>query len=75
MRTMAKFTKEQDVRRTLCAHLAVNGKRQKDWAIEHGISPQYVSDFLSERRKPGPAILKALGFELTPYYRRRAHDE
>ena len=67
---MAIFNNEQDIRRVLHAHLAVNKKKQKEWAKEHGISEQYISDFLAERRSPGPAILRALGFELAPYYRR-----
>lgn len=45
---------------------------QRDIAKEFGISPAYLSDFLQGKRWPGPAILKGLGFEVEPYFK-RAH--
>ena len=39
-------------------------------ARELGISQSYLNLFLHGERRPGPAILKALGFEPTPYYRK-----
>lgn len=35
--------------------------QQKEAASALGVSPQYLSDVLSGKRDPGPAILKALG--------------
>ena len=36
---------------------------QKDWAEQAQVSVQYVSDVIHNRRKPGKAIYKALGYE------------
>lgn len=33
------------------------------WAKANGFSPQYAWDVINGRRKPGEAILKALGLE------------
>jgi len=33
------------------------------FAVQHGLSPQYVGDVRYGRRAPGPAILAALGLE------------
>ena len=30
---------------------------QRRWALDHDISPQYVSDVLTGRREPGDSIL------------------
>lgn len=40
------------------------------WAKDHGLSPAYVSDTLSRKREPGPAILKALGLTSEMQYRK-----
>ena len=45
-------------------------KTQRRWAKDAGISASYLSDFLQGNRGAGPAILKALGFENEPYYRK-----
>lgn len=52
----------------------IGNRTQKEWAKAAGISQAYLSDFLQGRRGPGPAILRALGFEQEPYYRKAAHD-
>ncbi len=43
---------------------------QIDVAKELGVSPQYLSDVVNERRKPGKKILKPLGLERVTSYRR-----
>lgn len=47
---------------------------QKQWAERAGISAAYLSDFLLRRRRAGPAILRAAGFSVTPYYRKVPHE-
>ncbi len=39
------------------------------WAVEHSVTPMYVSHVLSGKRLPGPAILSALGLERIVSYR------
>ncbi len=63
------FYTEGDLRDLLGRELAKRGA-QKRWAQEHGISGAYVSDFLNSRRRPGDAILRAMGFDVEPHYRR-----
>lgn len=41
---------------------------QKDFAQQHGISEQYLSDVLRSRREPGQKILDALGVERVVRY-------
>ncbi len=41
---------------------------QYQFATQHKLSPQYVSDVLRGHRKPGPAMLKALGFRRVVSY-------
>ena len=43
---------------------------QERLAKELGISRPYLSELLAGKKKPGPAILKALGYDPTPYYRK-----
>jgi hypothetical protein len=43
---------------------------ERDIANEFGISASYLSDFLQGKRDAGPAILKALGFDEQPFYKR-----
>lgn len=42
---------------------------QWKWAMQHTLSPAYVSDVLNGRRAPGESILKALGYEKEVNYR------
>jgi DNA-binding transcriptional regulator YdaS (Cro superfamily) len=44
---------------------------QRAWADLHNVSDQYVSDVLKGRRRPGPAILEALGLEVS--YRKKRY--
>lgn len=43
------------------------GKLGRCWRIE----PSYISLVVNGRRKPGPCILDALGYEMVPMYRRK----
>lgn len=65
-----RFHKDLDLPALLRAELEKRGETQREWAKRHGISDAYVSDFLLERRKAGPAILRALGFDEAPYFKR-----
>ena len=56
-----------DVISTISDACAMEGG-QKAWAIKNGLSPQYVSDVLAERRLPGKSILAAAGFEKAELY-------
>lgn len=46
------------------------GRTQRDLAAEAGVSHGYVSTFLAGRKGIGPALLKALGFDPQPYYKK-----
>jgi len=56
------------------ARQEIEGKTQAQWAKENGISPAYLSEFLSGYVTAGPLILKALGFNQRPFYRRVAQE-
>ena len=43
---------------------------QKKFCQQHGLSESILSDTLNARRDPGPALLKALGYEKISMYRR-----
>ena len=45
-------------------------KTQRDLSRELGVSGSYLCDFLSGNREAGPLILKALGFDKTPRYKK-----
>lgn len=47
---------------------------QKDFAQQHGISEQYLSDVLRSRREPGQKILDALSLERVVRYREKRDD-
>lgn len=48
---------------------------QKEFAKQLGISQQYLSDVIKGRRMPNEKILKAMGLEFVPCYRRVYHLE
>jgi len=54
--------KHERVLERLGRQIAEAGSRRK-WAMQHGISAQYVGDVMLGKRPPGPMILKALGLE------------
>jgi hypothetical protein len=43
---------------------------QRDIARQFAVSSAYLSDFLAGKREAGPAILNALGYDKTPFYKR-----
>lgn len=43
---------------------------QNDFAKEIGVAPSYISMLLNGRPTIGPKLLKALGYQTTPLYRR-----
>lgn len=47
---------------------------QKEFADQHGISPQYVHDVLNGRRMPGASILNALGLRKRVIYEFKLMD-
>lgn len=56
-----------EVYRRLQAACAAAGSQQA-FALQHGISPAYVSDVLHARRDPGDSILRALGLRRVVKY-------
>lgn len=65
---MAQYSSNRDL--VSVARAKIGRRKQAEWAKEIGVSAQYVNDFLRGRRDAGPALLRALGFEPTPYYRK-----
>jgi hypothetical protein len=65
---------QRQLRERLRAECAQAGG-QRPWAIQRGVSPQYVNDFLAERKEPGNKLLLALGVALVPMYRKLEKDE
>lgn len=41
----------------------IGNKTQREFALEIGVSQQYLNDILQGRRTPGPSILGYLGLE------------
>ena len=64
---MSEVFTRLDVLSTISDACAEEGS-QKAWAEKHGLSPQYVSDVLAERRLPGKSILAAAGFVKAELY-------
>jgi transcriptional regulator with XRE-family HTH domain len=50
---------------------SLNSSSQSAMARKIGISPQFLSDVLNEKRGPGDRILDYLGIEKVVTYRRR----
>jgi hypothetical protein len=60
---------EDDVRQMVRDDMPIAGcTTQQEWARKNGISPQYLSDFMTGRKAPGPSILKALMLKRTVTY-------
>ncbi|HMQ34462.1 MAG TPA: hypothetical protein PKD53_27245 [Chloroflexaceae bacterium] len=51
---------DEEVRAELRSAVA-EASSLRQWARQHKLSPSYVSDVLSEARRPGEKILAALG--------------
>lgn len=47
------------------------GVSQGDVAQELGVAHSYLSEVLSGKKTPGPKLIKALGYDPMPRYRRR----
>lgn len=63
-----------EFRHHFAAACELAGGRSK-WGKANGVTPSTVTDILSGRRDPGPAVLKALGLEkVTIYQRKEASD-
>lgn len=45
-------------------------KRQQDIAQELGVAPSFLSDVLKGRRRFTPKILRKLGYDPTPHYKK-----
>lgn len=71
--SMATYRSDRELADLVKAQIGYR-KTQRDWAKKAGISPAYLSDFLQGKRGPGPAILRALGFDPTPYYRKSKNE-
>ena len=67
--TMATYRSDREIAEMVRSQIGEKST-QKQWAEQAGISAAYLSDFLLGKRGAGPAILKALGFEPRPYYRK-----
>jgi transcriptional regulator with XRE-family HTH domain len=48
----------------------IDGRTQAEVAVELGVTTQYLSDILHNRREPGPTVLKALGLRKVVLYQR-----
>jgi predicted transcriptional regulator len=46
-------------------------RSQRALARELGVSDTFLSDVIKGRRKPGPTLLKALGYDPTPHFAKR----
>ena len=59
--------------RTLLALAVEQAGGQRAWAQHAGVSPAWVNSILRQHRKPGPAVLRALGLRHVSYYTKAAH--
>lgn len=64
------YVNDRDLADSLKSKAAARKKSQRDLAQELGISEAYLSDFLNGRRSAGPTILRRLGYDPTPYYKK-----
>ena len=66
---MGRFRSEDDVVADLRSRVTYE-VGQNDIAAELGISQAAVSEVLAGKKGLGPKVLKALGYDPTPYYRK-----
>lgn len=64
-----KYVSSREIAEQVKQHVSYK-IRQRDIARKLGVSNSYLSDFLAGNREAGPKILKALGFQTVPYYRK-----
>lgn len=50
----------------------INGRTQAEVAVKLGVTTQYLSDILHNRREPGPTVLKALKLRKVVLYQRES---
>lgn len=62
------FFTEEDVVRLLKIQIAAFDDNQAAFARTFNLSPAYVNDLVTGRRKPGKKILDALNLEKVVYY-------
>jgi hypothetical protein len=62
---MAETFMAEQVRERLREACDASGSQSR-WAIQHGVSPQFVCDVLSGHREPGAAITRGLGLVENP---------
>jgi len=67
---MPQFLNRTEIVAKVKAEMAQKSLTQKDMARKLRVSEGYFSDFIKEKRGVGPAILTALGYDLTPHFRR-----
>ena len=53
---------EWQIVNNVLADACVVAGSQKAWALENGISPQYVCDVMQGRRAPSDRLARALGY-------------
>lgn len=63
------YVTERDIAELMKARLLAK-KSQRDLAKELGVSETYLSDFIRGKRTAGPKVLKGLGYDPTPFYRK-----
>ena len=69
------YATDRDLAAHIKAQARAKNKTQRKMADELGISEAYLSDFLNGRRNAGPTILKRLGYDPTPHYKRLPKTE
>lgn len=70
-----QYTTDRELAEQVKARAMARNKTQRTLAQELGISEAYLSDFLNGRRNAGPTILKRLGYDPTPHYRKLSKAE
>ena len=71
---MAKYLTKADVISLLRRRIEEAGE-QKALAEQFGISPQYLSDVLNDKREPGESILVGLGLKKVVVYQKPLFTE
>ena len=69
-----RYMTSADIRQLLKARITYT-VTQKHIAKDLGVSGAYLSDYLAGNREVGPTILKKLGFDLTPHYKKPTTPE
>jgi transcriptional regulator with XRE-family HTH domain len=66
---VSRYQSAETIRQEIKARIGYD-VTQRSLAKQYGISAAYLSDFLAGNREAGPKILKALGYESEPFYRK-----